>query len=267
MSGLGAVEVARDFPASVACTGSTTGVVSLSFTLDSGASSYFFHDCTDLTPLRTPVFVTLADSIVGPVLAHSTTTLSCTAAPSEFDTGYYIPSFSRNLVGVIHLHDLRVVTTFPLVEHVSSYTVGVTGVPLATFHKEPSSGVLHVTPQLSPPHRSVPVVSGGVGCAAAEGEGIGATGVGGADSRGVGVEAHLVEDTTTSSWWPRPASPLGFLLVPQFPPSPSLQPVAAEHGGVSAGGTGGTEGFVGGGSSSGGCWSRRHGHCDACTMH
>ncbi|CAI7893008.1 unnamed protein product [Closterium sp. NIES-53] len=81
-----------------------------------------------------------------------------------------------------------------------------------------------------------------------QGEGIGATGVGGADSRGVGVEAHLVEDTTTSSWWPRPASPLGFLLVPQFPPSPSLQPVAAEHGGVSAGGTGGTEGFVGGGS-------------------
>ncbi|CAI7764848.1 unnamed protein product, partial [Closterium sp. NIES-54] len=86
LSGLGAVEAASDFPASVACTGSTTGTASLSFPLDSGASSCFFRDCTDLTPLRTPVSIALADSTAGPVVAHSTTTLPCPAAPSGFLT-------------------------------------------------------------------------------------------------------------------------------------------------------------------------------------
>ncbi|CAI7816529.1 unnamed protein product [Closterium sp. NIES-53] len=87
LSSLGAVEAASDFPASIACTGSTTGTASLSFTLDSGASSCFFHDCTDLTPLRTPVSIALVDSTAGPVVAHSTTTLPCPAAPSGFLTG------------------------------------------------------------------------------------------------------------------------------------------------------------------------------------
>ncbi|CAI7761123.1 unnamed protein product [Closterium sp. NIES-54] len=138
---LGAVEVASAFPASIACTGSTTGVASLSFTLDLRASSCFFCDCTDLTPLRTPISIALADSTAGPVVACSTTTLLCPTAPSGFLTGYYTPSFSRNLVGVSHLHDLGVVTTFPLVEPVAYYTVVVTGAPLATFHREPGSGL------------------------------------------------------------------------------------------------------------------------------
>ncbi|CAI7837435.1 unnamed protein product [Closterium sp. NIES-54] len=138
---LGAVEVASAFPASIACTGLTTGVVSLSFTLDLRASNCFFRDYTDLTPLRTPVFIALADSTAGPVVACSTTTLLCPTAPSGFLTGYYTPSFSRNLVGVSHLHNLGVVTTFPLVEPAAYYTVGVTGAPLATFHREPGSGL------------------------------------------------------------------------------------------------------------------------------
>ncbi|CAI7887644.1 unnamed protein product [Closterium sp. NIES-54] len=109
--------------------------------LDSGVSSCFFRDRTDLTPLRAPVSVALADSTVGPVVAHSTTTLPCPAAPTGVLTGYYTPSFSRNLVGVSHLHDLVVVTTFPLEDSVASCTVDVTGAPLATFHREPGSGL------------------------------------------------------------------------------------------------------------------------------
>ncbi|CAI7790694.1 unnamed protein product [Closterium sp. NIES-54] len=128
-------------PAFVVGSGATSPIARLSFTLDSGASSCFFLDCTDLTPLHTPITVSLADPSVGSVVAESTTTLPCPAAPSGFLTGYYTPSFSRNLVGVSHLHDLRVVTTFPLHEPVASYTVGATGAPLATFHREPVSGL------------------------------------------------------------------------------------------------------------------------------
>ncbi|CAI7877201.1 unnamed protein product [Closterium sp. NIES-53] len=125
----------------VAGSGATSPTAQLSFTLDSGVSTCFFCDCTDLTPLHTPVTVALADPSVGPVVANSTTTLPCLAAPSGFLIGYYTPSFSRNLVGVSHLHDLGVVTTFLLHEHVASYTVGATGAPLTTFHREPGSGL------------------------------------------------------------------------------------------------------------------------------
>ncbi|CAI7780215.1 unnamed protein product [Closterium sp. NIES-53] len=119
----------------------TSQTAQLFFSLDSGVSSCFFRDCTDLTPLRTPVTVALADPSVGPVVARSTNTLPCPVAPSGFLTGYYTPSFSRNLVDVNHLHDLSVVTTFPLDEPVASYTVSATGTPLATFHREPGSGL------------------------------------------------------------------------------------------------------------------------------
>ncbi|CAI7816620.1 unnamed protein product [Closterium sp. NIES-54] len=49
-------------------------------------------------PLHTPVSVTLTNPSIGSVVAESTTTLLCPAAPSGFLTGYYTPSFSRNLV-------------------------------------------------------------------------------------------------------------------------------------------------------------------------
>ncbi|CAI7757037.1 unnamed protein product, partial [Closterium sp. NIES-54] len=55
-------------PAFVAGSGATSQTAQLSFTLDSRASSCFFHECTGLTPLRTPVTVTLADPSVG--LSH-----------------------------------------------------------------------------------------------------------------------------------------------------------------------------------------------------
>ncbi|CAI7865205.1 unnamed protein product, partial [Closterium sp. NIES-54] len=52
------------------------------FTLESGASHSFFRDSTKLTPLSRPIAVSLADPSGGPVLAHSSTVLPCSAAPS-----------------------------------------------------------------------------------------------------------------------------------------------------------------------------------------
>ncbi|CAI7933986.1 unnamed protein product [Closterium sp. NIES-54] len=116
----------------VAGSGATSLPAKLSFTLDSGMASCFFRDSTDLTPLHTLVTVALADPSMRSVVAHSTTILPCLVAPSGFLTSYHTPSFSRNLVGISHLHDLRVVTNFPLDEPVASCTIGATGVPLAT---------------------------------------------------------------------------------------------------------------------------------------
>ncbi|CAI7866547.1 unnamed protein product [Closterium sp. NIES-53] len=138
---VGAVATSSLVPALVNGSGATSPTAQLSFTLDPGASSCFFRDCTDLTPLHTPVTVALADPSVESVVAHSTTILPCPATPSGFLTGYYTPSFSRNLVGVSHLYNLGFVTTFPLDEPVASCTVAATGAPLATFHREPGSGL------------------------------------------------------------------------------------------------------------------------------
>ncbi|CAI7917166.1 unnamed protein product [Closterium sp. NIES-54] len=69
--------------------------------------------------------------------------------------------------------------------------------PPTPLHPAPL-GVSHVTIQSSPLHRLVPVVSGGAGGAAAEGEGSGAAGAEGAGSGGaggVGVEVPPVEGT------------------------------------------------------------------------
>ncbi|CAI7734528.1 unnamed protein product [Closterium sp. NIES-53] len=138
---VGAAATTSLVPAFVFGLGATSPTAQLSFTPDSGASSCFSRDYTDLTPLHTPDTVALADPFVGSVFAHNTTLLPCLVAPSGFLTGYYTPSFSRNLVGVGHFHDLGVVTTFPLDERDASCTVGATGVPLATFHRESGSGL------------------------------------------------------------------------------------------------------------------------------
>ncbi|CAI7738402.1 unnamed protein product [Closterium sp. NIES-54] len=136
---VGSAATTRLVPSFVAGSGATSPTTRLSFTLDSGVSNCFFRDCTDLTPLHTPITVALADPSVGSVVAESTTTLPCPTASSGFLTGYYTPSFSRNLVGVSHLHDLGVVTTFPLHKPIASCTVGATWAPLATFQREPGS--------------------------------------------------------------------------------------------------------------------------------
>ncbi|CAI7922757.1 unnamed protein product [Closterium sp. NIES-54] len=94
---VGAAATTRLVPAFVAGSGATSPTAQLSFTLESGATGCFFRDCTKLTPLHTSVTFALADPSVGSVVAESTTTLPCSAAPSGFLTGYYTPSFSRNL--------------------------------------------------------------------------------------------------------------------------------------------------------------------------
>ncbi|CAI7814970.1 unnamed protein product [Closterium sp. NIES-53] len=68
------------------------------FTLDSGASRYFFRDSTTLTPLPSPVPVRLTDPLGGPVLARSTTVLPCLVVPSDSLLGLHLTSFSTNLV-------------------------------------------------------------------------------------------------------------------------------------------------------------------------
>ncbi|CAI7770129.1 unnamed protein product [Closterium sp. NIES-53] len=126
----------------------TSAVASLSFTLDSGASQFFFRDHTTVTPLLAPVPVALADPISGPVVARSSTTLLCPAVPSGFLTGLYIPSFSRNLVGVGYLQDRGITVTFPAHGRTAICTDSSTGAFLATFTGEPHSGlfVLHTPP-------------------------------------------------------------------------------------------------------------------------
>ncbi|CAI7894618.1 unnamed protein product [Closterium sp. NIES-53] len=89
----------------------------------------------------------------------------------------------------------------------------------------PHQGVSHVTPQSSVPQLSVPVVCGDTGGAVAEGHG--------------NLESAASPYVTP-----------GFLSVPQFPPRSSLRPVAAEPGGVLAGGTGGPGGVGGEGAGS-----------------
>ncbi|CAI7859723.1 unnamed protein product [Closterium sp. NIES-54] len=67
------------------------------FTLDSGASSWFFRDSTTLTPLSTPLPVRLVDPSGGPVLAHSSTVLPCLAVLSGSLSVLHFPLFCRHL--------------------------------------------------------------------------------------------------------------------------------------------------------------------------
>ncbi|CAI7903258.1 unnamed protein product [Closterium sp. NIES-53] len=83
------------------------------FTLDSGASCYFFRDSTTPTPLPAPVPVRLADPSGGPVVARSSTVLPCPAVPSGSLAGLHLPLFSTNLVSTAALQDSMVTTTTP----------------------------------------------------------------------------------------------------------------------------------------------------------
>ncbi|CAI7857236.1 unnamed protein product [Closterium sp. NIES-54] len=68
------------------------------FTLDSGASRFFFRDSTTLTPLPAPVPVRQADPSRGPVVARSSTVLVCLARVSICTctrTGHQLATFTR----------------------------------------------------------------------------------------------------------------------------------------------------------------------------
>ncbi|CAI7771175.1 unnamed protein product [Closterium sp. NIES-54] len=111
------------------------------FTLDSGASRCYFRDSTTLTPLPAPVPVRLADPSGGPVVAHSSTVLSCPAVPSGSLSNLHLPSFSTNLVSTTTLQDAMVTTTTPGGQRVSICTCTQTGRHLATFTRRPGSSL------------------------------------------------------------------------------------------------------------------------------
>ncbi|CAI7745210.1 unnamed protein product [Closterium sp. NIES-54] len=115
------------------------------FTLDSGASRYFFRDSTTVTPLPAPVPVSLADPSGGPVLARSSTVLPCPAVPSGKLSGLHLPSFSTNLVSNAVLQDAGVDTFTPGRQRVAICTCSQTGRHLATFARAPGSSLYTLT--------------------------------------------------------------------------------------------------------------------------
>ncbi|CAI7910411.1 unnamed protein product [Closterium sp. NIES-54] len=150
---------ASDFVHSNTSPGAAPEDASLSFTLDSGASHCFFCDRMTLTPLPTPIAVAVADPTSGPVTACYTTTLPCPAVPSGSLTGFHVPSFSRNLVGVRPLVSQHVGVWIEPSGETAVCVDGDMYAPLATFTAEPGSGLytLHTSPrgqqqqQLLPP--------------------------------------------------------------------------------------------------------------------
>ncbi|CAI7917938.1 unnamed protein product [Closterium sp. NIES-54] len=111
------------------------------FTLDSGASRYFFRDSTTLTPLSAPIPIRLADPYGGPVLARSSTVLPCPAVLSGLLSSLHLPSFSTNLVSTAALQDEMVTTTTHGVQHVSICMSTWTGRHPATFTRWPGSSL------------------------------------------------------------------------------------------------------------------------------
>ncbi|CAI7810169.1 unnamed protein product [Closterium sp. NIES-54] len=95
---LGASESAAALGASASTTTGPASAEALhTFILDSGASRYFFRDCTTVTPLAAPVPVSLADPSGGLVVARASTSLPCPAVLSGSLPGLHLPSFSTNL--------------------------------------------------------------------------------------------------------------------------------------------------------------------------
>ncbi|CAI7776328.1 unnamed protein product [Closterium sp. NIES-53] len=89
------------------------------FTLDSGVSRCFFHNCTTLTPLVAPVPVSLAYPTGGPVVARASTVLPCPADPFCSLSGLHLPTFSTNLVTNAAIQDVWVDTFIPGGQHVA----------------------------------------------------------------------------------------------------------------------------------------------------
>ncbi|CAI7909262.1 unnamed protein product [Closterium sp. NIES-54] len=108
---------------------------------DSSASRCFFRDSTTLTPLPAPVPVRLADPFLGPIVACSSTVISCRTVPSGSLSGLHLPSFSTNLVSTAALQDAMVTTTTPGGQRVLICTCTRTGRHVATFTRRPGSSL------------------------------------------------------------------------------------------------------------------------------
>ncbi|CAI7778836.1 unnamed protein product [Closterium sp. NIES-54] len=79
------------------------------------------------------------------VLAHSSTVLSCPAAPSGLLSGLHLPSFSTNLVSGADLQDAWVDQFTPGGQRVTHYTCSRTGRHLAMFTRRPGSSLYTLT--------------------------------------------------------------------------------------------------------------------------
>ncbi|CAI7874740.1 unnamed protein product [Closterium sp. NIES-54] len=123
------------------------------FTLDLGASRYFFRDSFSLTPLPAPVPVRLADPSGGPVLARSSAVIPCLANPSGSLSGLHVPSFSTKLLSTAAFQDVMVTNTTPSGQRVSICTCTRTGRHLATFTRRPGSSLYTLTTE--PPQVAV----------------------------------------------------------------------------------------------------------------
>ncbi|CAI5962099.1 unnamed protein product [Closterium sp. NIES-64] len=159
LSGNGEAALSGTGEAALSGTASTSA--SLTFTLDSGASRYFFKDRTTLTPLGRPVAVSLADPSGGLVLSHFSTVLSCPAAPSGTLSGLYLPSFLTNLVSGADLQDAGVHQFTPASQQVTHCSDARTGRHLATFSRRPGSSLYTLTTPSPPVPASSQVATSG----------------------------------------------------------------------------------------------------------
>ncbi|CAI7866856.1 unnamed protein product [Closterium sp. NIES-53] len=115
------------------------------FTLDSHTSRCFFRDSTTVTPLTSPVPVTLANLFGGPIVVRGATVLPCPAAPSGLLTGLHLPSFAKNLVATSVLQVQWVTITQLGGELMAICTDSRTSEHLATFTRRPGSGLFTLT--------------------------------------------------------------------------------------------------------------------------
>ncbi|CAI7841077.1 unnamed protein product [Closterium sp. NIES-54] len=143
---LGASESAAALGASAStATGPASAEALHTFTLDSGASRCFFCDCTTVTPLASPVPVSLADPTGGLVVARASTVLPCPAVPSGSLLGLQLPSFSTNLFSNAVLQDVWVDTFIPRGQRAAICTCSRTGRHLAMFTRQPGSSLYTLT--------------------------------------------------------------------------------------------------------------------------
>ncbi|CAI7745295.1 unnamed protein product [Closterium sp. NIES-53] len=115
------------------------------FTLDSGASRCFFHDCTTITPIAAPVPFSLADPTGGPVVARASAVLPSPAVPSGSLSGLHLPAFLTNLLSNAVLQDEWVDTIIPGGQRVAICKCSRTDRHLAMFTPQPGSGLYTLT--------------------------------------------------------------------------------------------------------------------------
>ncbi|CAI7914532.1 unnamed protein product [Closterium sp. NIES-54] len=135
---------ARGSSASTA-TGPASHEAMHTFTLDSGASRCSFSDCTTVTPLASPVPISLADPTGGPIVARASIVFQYLAVPSGSHSGLHLPSFSTNLVSNKVLQDVWVATFIPGGQRVAICTCSLIDCHLATFTWQPGSSLHTLT--------------------------------------------------------------------------------------------------------------------------